>query len=86
MNEAPNNNDATHVANNVRLTTMDTQQFSMAASYIVIMQKKLTYGRRGIVTQKLERFVQTEINFVLGKNGDHRPSSLGSRLIVVVSE
>ena len=26
------------------------------------------------------------INFVLGKNGGHRPSSLGGRSIVVVSE
>ena len=30
-NEALNSNDTTHVANNVRLTTMGTQQFSMAA-------------------------------------------------------
>ena len=27
-----------------------------------------------------------EINFVLGKNGDHRPSSLGCRSIVVVRQ
>ena len=27
--------------------------------------------------------VWTEINFVLGKNGGHRPISLGGRLIVV---
>ena len=27
-----------------------------------------------------------EINFVLGKNGGHRPSRLGGRSIVVVSE
>ena len=27
-----------------------------------------------------------EINFVVGKNGGHRPSSLGGRSIVVVSE
>ena len=33
-----------------------------------------------------QRFVWTEINFVLGKNGGHGPSSLGGRLIVVVSE
>ena len=31
LNEAPNSNDATCVSNNVRLTTMGTQQFSMAA-------------------------------------------------------
>ena len=28
--------------------------------------------------------MQTEINFILGKNGGHRPSSLGGRLILVV--
>ena len=33
-----------------------------------------------------KRFVRMEINFVLGKNGGHRPSSLGGRSIVVVSE
>ena len=31
LNEAPNGNDTTHVANNVCLTTMEAQQFSMAA-------------------------------------------------------
>ena len=31
LNEAPNGNDATHVANNMCLTTMEAQQFSMAA-------------------------------------------------------
>ena len=30
LNEAPNNNDATRVVNNVHLTTMVTLQFSMA--------------------------------------------------------
>ena len=30
--------------------------------------------------------VRTKINFLLGKNGGHRPSSLGGRSIVVVSE
>ena len=31
LNKAPNSNDTTHVANNVCLTTMEAQQFSMAA-------------------------------------------------------
>ena len=31
LNEAPNINDDTRVGNNVRLTVMDAQQFSMAA-------------------------------------------------------
>ena len=30
LNEAPNSHDATRIGNNVRLTTMDVQQFSMA--------------------------------------------------------
>ena len=31
LNEAPNGNDAKHVANNVCLNTIETQQFSVAA-------------------------------------------------------
>ena len=31
LNEAPNSSDATHVGNNVCLTAMGAQQFSMAA-------------------------------------------------------
>ena len=31
LNEAPKSNDATHIVNNVCLTTMGTQKFSMAA-------------------------------------------------------
>ena len=30
LNEAPNSNDGTHVANNVRLTAVGAEQFSMA--------------------------------------------------------
>ena len=37
----------------------------------------------GITTQKQERFVQTEMNIVLGKNGGYVLSSLVSRLISV---
>ena len=33
-----------------------------------------------------QRFMRTDINFVLGKNGGIMPRSLGSRSIVVVSE
>ena len=33
LNEVPNSNDAVHVGNSVCLTTVDTQQFSMAAIY-----------------------------------------------------
>ena len=39
LNKAPNSNDATRIANNVHLTTMDAQQFSMAATYIATVQK-----------------------------------------------
>ena len=36
------------------------------------------------IKQKTERFVWTKISFDLGKNGCHRHSDLGGRLIVVV--
>ena len=45
------------------------------------MQNKPTYGIQGITKRKQERFMQTEINIVLGKNGGYIPSSLGGRLI-----
>ena len=37
LNEVPSNNNATGIANYVCLTTIIAQQFSMVASYIVIM-------------------------------------------------
>ena len=47
LNEVPNRNDATGLANNVRLTTMGTTQFSMAPVYLVIIQKsRLTRDER----------------------------------------
>ena len=33
-----------------------------------------------------KRFMQTEINFVLEKNGSHKSSGLGGRLTVVVRQ
>ena len=84
LNEVPSNNNVMRIANYVHLTTIISQQFSMVASYIVIMQKKLTSRRQGIATQKQERFMQMKINFILGKNGGHMPSNLGSRLISVI--
>ena len=39
LNEVPNKNDATGIANNMHLTTMGTKQFSMVTVYLVIMQK-----------------------------------------------
>ena len=47
LNEAPNRNDATGLANNVRLTTMGATQFLMAPVYLVIIQKsRLTRDER----------------------------------------
>ena len=47
LNEVPNRINATGIANNVRLTTMGAIQFSMAAVYLVIIQKSLlTRGKR----------------------------------------
>ena len=48
--------------------------------------EKPSYQRREITTGKQERFVRTEINFTLGKNGGYTPSSLGGRSIVVVRQ
>ena len=50
LNEAPNCNDATHIANNVHLTAVGTQQFLMAAIYSHHAEK-LTYQRREIMTR-----------------------------------
>ena len=47
LNEVPNRNDAMGVANNVRLITMGAVQFSMAAVYLIIIQKsRLTRDER----------------------------------------
>ena len=72
-------NDAMYKANNVHLTTMHVQQFSVAAIYP--SYRKPTYQRQEIITQKQERFMRTEINFALGKNGGYMPSILGGRSI-----
>ena len=48
LNEAHNNNDAMHVGNNVCLTAMGAQQFSMVASHHA---EKPTYQRQEITTQ-----------------------------------
>ena len=37
-------------------------------------------------TTKIRKIVQADINFVLGKNGGHRPNSLDGRSVIVVSE
>ena len=82
FNEAPNSNDATRVGINVRLTAVGVQQLSMASIYSHHAEK-LTYQRPEIMTREQERFVRTEINFALGKNGGYIPSSLGGRSISV---
>ena len=37
LNKAPNNNDIMYIANNVHLTTMGAQQFSMAVIYTFLV-------------------------------------------------
>ena len=47
LNEVPSSYDAMRVGNNVRLTAMGAQQFSMAAIIIAIVQKsRLTRDER----------------------------------------
>ena len=48
LNEAPNRNGATSVTNNMRLTTIDVKQFSMAVVYpiIIIQKSQLTRNER----------------------------------------
>ena len=51
--------------------------------FLVFMQKKPTQGIRGMQTWKQARFMQMELNIVLGKNGGYMLSSLDSRSISV---
>ena len=57
---------------------------------VVITQKSIqeiaNLQKMKVNATKYERFVQTEINFVLGKNGGYMPSSLGGRSILVVRQ
>ena len=80
LNKAPNSHDATCVGNNVRLTTMGTQQFSMTATQPSRRKANLPETRDNDTTRKVR---VSEIDFVLGKNGGYIPSSLGGRLISV---
>ena len=83
LNEAPNRNDAMGIANNVRLTTMGTIQFSMAAVYLVITkQSRLTRDERKR-HENSKGSCGRKINIALGKNEGYIPSSLGGRLISV---
>ena len=50
------------------------------------MHKKVDLWEVKANAMKQEMFVWTEINYVLGKNGGRKPSGLGCRSIVVVSE
>ena len=60
----------------------------MVASEFAESHEKADLQKMKVNTMKITnlRFVRMEINFVLGKNGGYRPSSLGRRSIVVVSE
>ena len=57
---------------------------------VAIYRDYAEYTRKSRLTEEeskcQERFLWMEINFVLGKIGGHRLSSLGGRLIVVFSE
>ena len=56
---------------------------------VVIMQnthEKSDLQKTKVNTTKQERFMQTEIDFILGKNGGYMPSNLGCRSIVVVRQ
>ena len=51
--------------------------------YIAIIQISQLTRDKEITKQKQERFMRTEINFALGKNGGYIPNSLGDRSISV---
>ena len=82
LNEVPNRNDATGVANNVRLTSLGAKQCSMAIVYLVIIQKVNLPEMRDSNTKTIKVHVDGN-NIVLGKNEGYMPSSLGNRLISV---
>ena len=51
-----------------------------------ITQEKADLQKTSTWTTQKVGFVWMDINFILGKNRGHRPSSLGSRSIVVVNK
>ena len=55
-------------------------------SMVVIMQN--TQEKADLQKTKVNatKITKVRVDFVLGKNGGHRPSSLGGRSIIVVSE
>ena len=57
LNNAPNRNDATGVANNMHLTTMGAIKFSMAAVYLVIIQKSDLQEKRDNNTKTTKVYV-----------------------------
>ena len=75
LNEAPKNNDAICIANNMCSTTMGAQKLSMTTVY-TMQKSRLT---RDQIMKQHESFVWTEINYALGKNGGYMPGSLGGR-------
>ena len=48
--------------------------------------RKVNLQKMKINATETGKFVRTEINFILGKNGGCMPSSLGGRLIVMVRQ
>ena len=53
---------------------------------LIRLLKKADLLETKVNCTKIERFMLIKISFDLGKNGCHRPSGLGGRLIVVVNK
>ena len=81
LNEAPTCNDAMRIGNNVRLTAVGAQQFSMVARKPSCRKADLPEMRDN---DTITRNVRADGNKLRpGKNEGYIPSSLGSRLISV---
>ena len=85
LNDASNNNDVMRVANivlnEVHLTTMGAQQFSVAALQPSCRKANLPeVSDNDTITKKVVRIA---INFALGKNGGYMRCSLGGKLVNV---
>ena len=49
-------------------------------------QEKADLQKMKVNAMKVTKVRADGINFIVGRNGGHRPNSLGGRLIVVVNE
>ena len=61
---------------------------SVTTGTVVLIRlcKKADLLETKLTARKIERFVWMKLTFDLGKDGCHRPSGLGCRSVVVVSE